>query len=71
MARFAPIPQYAIDYEIYVNGVLSPLAVGAGIDRDVVYATAHGENTFTVRAVDRTGNSSEASEAVTAVLWPC
>jgi fibronectin type 3 domain-containing protein len=57
-------PQYAIEYEIYVNGVLSPLAVGAGIDRDFVYGTASGENTFTVKAVDRAGNTSEASNAV-------
>ena len=64
-------PQYAIEYEIYVNGVLSPLAVGAGIDRDFVYATAQGENTFTVKAVDRAGNSSEPSNTFTAVLWPC
>jgi fibronectin type 3 domain-containing protein len=60
-------PQYAIEYEIYVNGVLSPLAVGAGIDRDFVYGTASGENTFTVKAVDRAGNTSEASNAVTDV----
>jgi hypothetical protein len=60
-------PQYAIEYEIYVNGVLSPLAVGAGIDRDFVYATAGGENTFTVKAVDRAGNTSAASNAVTEV----
>jgi hypothetical protein len=64
-------PQYAIEYEIYVNGVLSPLPVGAGIDEDFVYATAHGDNTFTVKAVDRAGNSSEASNAFTAFLWPC
>ena len=57
-------PQYAIEYEIYVNGVLSPLAVGAGIDRDFVYGTAT-ENTFTVKAVDRAGNSSGASNAAT------
>ena len=60
-------PQYAIEYEISVNGVLSPLAVGAGIDRDFVYGTASGENTFTVKAVDRAGNTSEASNAVTDV----
>jgi chitodextrinase len=60
-------PQYAIEYEIYVNGVLSPLAVGAGIDRDFVYATAGGENTFTVKAVDRAGNTSEPSNAVTEI----
>jgi fibronectin type 3 domain-containing protein len=63
--------QSAIEYEIYVNGVLSPLPVGAGIDRDFVYATAPGENTFTVKAVDRAGNTSQASNAATAVLWPC
>jgi chitodextrinase len=64
-------PQSAIEYEIYVNGVLSPLPVGAGIDRDFVYGTASGENTFTVKAVDRAGNTSAASNALTAVLWPC
>jgi hypothetical protein len=36
-----------------------------------VYATAHGENTFVVKAVDRAGNTSVASNAATAVLWPC
>jgi hypothetical protein len=64
-------PQYAIEYEIYVNGVLSPLAVGAGISEDFVYATAQGDNTFIVKAVDRAGNTSAASNAFTAVLWPC
>jgi chitodextrinase len=64
-------PQYAIEYEIYVNGVLSPLPVGAGIERDFVYATNHGDNTFTVKAVDRAGNTSAASNAFTAFLWPC
>lgn len=58
-------PQYAIEYEIYVNGVLNPLAVGAGIDRDFVYSTAGGENTFTVKVVDRAGNTSEAINAAT------
>ena len=59
-------PQFAIEYEIYVNGVLSPLAVGAGIDRDFVYGTA-SFNEFTVKAVDRAGNTSEASNAATDV----
>jgi chitodextrinase len=63
--------QSAIEYEIYVNGVLSPLPVSAGVDRDFVYATAHGDNTFTVKAVDRAGNTSAASNAFTAFLWPC
>jgi chitodextrinase len=64
-------PQYAIEYEIYVNGVLSPLPVGAGIDKDFVYATAFGENTFVVKAVDRAGNTSEPSNAATGTFWPC
>ena len=60
-------PQYLIEYEIYVNGVLSPLAVSAGVDEDFVYATASGENVFTVKAVDQAGNISEASNAVTEI----
>jgi chitodextrinase len=64
-------PQFAIEYEIYVNGVLSPLAVSAGVSEDFVYATAHGDNTFTVKAVDRAGNTSAASAPFTAFLWPC
>jgi hypothetical protein len=58
-------PQHLIEYEIYVNGVLSPLAVSAGVDQDFVYATDSGANTFTVKAVDQTGNPSEASNGVT------
>jgi chitodextrinase len=58
-------PQFAIEYEIYVNGVLSPLPVSAGVDQDFVYATASGANTFTVKAVDRAGNTSAASNGAT------
>ena len=58
-------PQHLIEYEIYVNGVLSPLPVSAGVDEDFVYATASGANTFTVKAVDRAGNTSAASNGVT------
>jgi hypothetical protein len=58
-------PQFAIEYEIYVNGVISPLQVSAGVSEDFVYATASGANTFTVKAVDRAGNTSEASNGVT------
>ncbi len=60
-------PQYAIEYEIYVNGVLSPLPVSAGVDQDFVYATNSGANTFTVKAVDRAGNTSDASNGVTEI----
>jgi chitodextrinase len=58
-------PQHLIEYEIYVNGVLSPLPVSAGVDEDFVYATDSGANTFTVKAVDQAGNTSQASNGVT------
>jgi len=60
-------PQFAIEYEIYVNGVISPLQVSAGVSEDFVYATAIGANVFTVKAVDRTGNTSAASNGVTEI----
>lgn len=65
-------PQSEIEYEIYVNGELSPLPVSAGIDFDFVY-TLNGacQNTFTVKAVDRSGNTSAASAPVTVKLWVC
>ncbi|NLF76483.1 MAG: fibronectin type III domain-containing protein [Chloroflexi bacterium] len=65
-------PQYAIEYEIYVNGVLSPLAVSAGVDQDFVYAAPECENVFVVKAVDQTGNTSEPSNELTLFPWgPC
>jgi len=61
--------QSNIEYEIYVNGVLSPLPVSAGIDFDFVYTLSGAcENTFTVKAVDKTGNTSAASAPVTVKL---
>src|SRR5215217_2666269 len=64
--------QNNIEYEIYVNGILSPLPVSAGVDFDFVY-TLNGlcENTFTVKAVDKTGNTSAASAPVTVKLSAC
>ena len=63
--------QSNIEYEIYVNGVLSPLPVNSGIDFDFVYGTAFGDNYFTIRAVDRSGNSSAPSTPIKLFLWPC
>ena len=61
--------QDEIEYEIYVNGVQSPLPVTRGLDFDFVYATTQGFNYFTVKAVDRSGNTSEASKPLK--LWRC
>lgn len=63
--------QDKIEYEIYVNDIVSPLPVSAGIDVDFVYANAHGDNTFYIRAVDRSGNSSAPSQPIKLFLWPC
>lgn len=60
-----------IEYEIYVNGVLSPLPVNSGVDFDFVYGTAFGDNYFTIRAVDKSGNSSAPSAPLKLFLWPC
>ena len=35
------------------------------------YANTHGDNTFYIRAVDRSGNSSAPSKAIKLFLWPC
>lgn len=64
-------PQSSLEYEVYVNGVLSPLAVDTGVGRSFVYGTNFGLNSFVVKAVDRSGNTSAASNTVTADLWPC
>ena len=61
--------QDELEYEIYVNGVLSPLPVTRGLDFDFVYATRQGFNYFTVKAVDRSGNTSEESKPLK--LWRC
>jgi hypothetical protein len=63
--------QDKIEYEIYVNGVLSPLPVNSGVDFDFVYGTAFGDNYFTITAVDKSGNSSAPSTPIKLFLWPC
>ena len=63
--------QNNIEYEIYVNGVLSPLPVSAGVDFDFVYTLPGCENTITVKAVDQTGNTSAASAPLNIKLYPC
>jgi hypothetical protein len=47
------------------------LPISAGIDLDFVYANAHGDNYFQVKAVDRSGNTSAASNVLKLFLWPC
>ena len=55
-------PQQFIEYEIFVNGVQSPLQVATGVGVVFVYAASSGESVFTIRAVDRSGNTSAFSK---------
>jgi chitodextrinase len=63
-------PQDKIEYEIYVNGDMSPLPVSAGVFYDFVYAF-QGDNTFTIKAVDRSGNSSAPSSPFKMYIRGC
>ena len=50
-------PQFAIEYEIYLNGVHVDSSALRFTNR-VIYANQNGVNTFAVRAVDSAGNAS-------------
>ena len=58
-------PQSALEYEIYRNGVFFTLVTGTGVAG--VYA-GDGTSTWTVVAVDRSGNSSAASNGATVTV---
>ena len=51
-------PQFIIRYDVYVNGQLADVAIGASRTSSIVYLV-HGENTISVIAVDSSGNASE------------
>jgi len=51
-------PQYAILYEVYVNGVFDGTQIDT--DRWITYGT-EASNTFSVQAVDSAGNRSPLS----------
>ena len=50
----------AIEYEVYVNGVFGDLAFGNSVHTYGDRGAA--SSTFTLRAVDRSGNTSAPSE---------
>ena len=58
-------PQSALEYEIYRNGVFFSLVTGTGTAG--VYA-GDGTSTWTVKAVDRSGNTSAASNSATVTV---
>jgi chitodextrinase len=62
-------PQFAIRYDVYVNGVLDHSLMGWG--STVVYANAGVENTFQVIAVDSAGNQSAPATLTTCAAAFC
>jgi chitodextrinase len=56
-------PASAIDYEVRINGRINE--VDTGFTRTVTYTEVHGPNTVTIVAVDRAGNASAPSNAIT------
>jgi chitodextrinase len=63
-------PQNAIEYEFYLNGVLNDLAIGIG--QMLTYGLRGAESsTFTLRAVDRSGNTSPPGNELTLIISGC
>jgi len=63
-------PQFAIEYEIYLNGVHVDSSALRFTNR-VVYANQNGVNTFAVAAVDSAGNRSALSNEFSATFDGC
>lgn len=62
-------PQFAIRYEVYVNGTFRPESTGYGMNRTIAYAEFEGVNTIEIVAVDSAGNRS-APASITMNLSP-
>ena len=56
-------PATAIEYEVRINGVITEVAVGFA--QHIAYTDVRGPNTVTITAVDRAGNASAPSNAIT------
>lgn len=63
-------PQFAIEYEIYLNGVHVDSSALRFTNR-VVYADRNGVNTFAVAAVDSAGNRSLLSNELSEMFEGC
>ena len=62
-------PSSAIRYDAYVNGQFDSSAYGHL--STIVYATQNGTNTFTIVAVDSSGNESPPSTVAIPNMWLC
>lgn len=64
-------PQFAIRYEIFVNGTFRPESTTTGYGETIAYADAEGPNTFEVFAVDSAGNVSAPASITMQMSNPC
>ena len=62
-------PAAVIRYDAYVNGVFDSSAFGS--TSTLVYATRNGSNTFTIVAVDSSGNESAPATVEIPNMWLC
>lgn len=62
-------PPSTIRYDAYVNGKFDSSAFG--YLSTIVYATQNGANTFTIVAVDSSGNESPPSTVEIPNMWLC
>jgi hypothetical protein len=62
-------PASVIRYDAYVNGQFDGSVIG--VTKHVAYAVQNGTNTFTLVAVDSSGNESPASTFVINNMWLC
>jgi hypothetical protein len=62
-------PPSAIRYDAYVNGEFDSWAFG--YTKTIVYARSFGTNTFTIVAVDSSGNESPPSTIEIPNMWVC
>jgi hypothetical protein len=62
-------PQFAIRYDVYVNGALDHSLMGGG--STVVYGNGGVENTYQVIAVDSSGNASAPATLTTCAATFC
>jgi hypothetical protein len=64
-------PQFAIRYEIDVNGIFRLESTVMGSGRTVAYAVVEGFNTFEVFAVDSAGNRSAPASVTMPMFGLC
>ncbi|HLF25735.1 MAG TPA: fibronectin type III domain-containing protein [Anaerolineae bacterium] len=64
-------PQFAIRYEVFVNGIFRPESTVTGYGQTIAYAEVAGSNTFEIFAIDSAGNRSTPAAITLNMSAPC